>query len=105
MHKFVHAYVQNCPIYQLVKTEKLTLVGLFQHLPIPCKVWVGITVDFIDGLSRSQGKNTITVVVNQLRKFTHFLTLTHPYIAKTIVDNFIDGIIKLHGMPKSIISD
>lgn len=45
------------------------------------------------------------VVVHCLSKSTHFLALLHPYSTKTVADKFIGGIIKLHGMPKSIISD
>lgn len=45
------------------------------------------------------------VVVDRLSKFAHFLALSHPYTAKTIADEFVEGVIKLHGLPKSIISD
>ena len=45
------------------------------------------------------------VVVDRLRIFAHFLTLTHPFTAKGVAEKFVEGIIKLHGLPKSIISD
>lgn len=45
------------------------------------------------------------VVVDMLSKYAHFLALTHPYTAKDVADLFLDNIYKLHGLPKSILSD
>ena len=62
-------------------------------------------MDFIEGLSMSQGKNTIFVVVDRLSKSEYFMSLSHPFLAKTVAERFIEGIFKLHGMSKSIVSD
>lgn len=62
-------------------------------------------MDFIDGLPPLQGKDTILVVVDCLRKSAHFLALAHHFTAKMVAEKFIDGVVKLHGMPKLIISD
>jgi hypothetical protein len=64
----------------------------FQHL----------TMDFIEGLSKSEGKDTILVVVDKLTKYTHFIPLSHPF---TMVQLFLDNIFKLHGLPIVIITD
>jgi hypothetical protein len=45
------------------------------------------------------------VVVDRFSKSAHFLPLTHPFTAKIVAEKFIEGIIKLQGMPISIISD
>ena len=60
---------------------------------------------FIEGLPPSNGKSTIFMVVDCLSKSTHFLALSHPYTAKMVAKKFVEGIVKLHGLPKSIISD
>ena len=107
MFQTVHEYVNKCATCQKAKAKAKTLkpVGLLQPLPIPCQVWDDITLDFIEGLPCSQGKNTILVVVNRLNKSTYFIALSHPYSAKIVAEKFIKRVVKLHDMPKSIIRD
>ena len=95
MHRSVQDYVKGCAICQKIKAETLAPVGLFQPFPIPCQVWDDITLDFIKGLSVSQGKDTIMVVVDRLSKSAHFLTLSHPFTARTVAEKFVDGVIKI----------
>ena len=72
---------------------------------MPCQVWEDITLDFIERLPASQGQDTIMVVVDRLSKSAHFLPLKHPFTAKSVAEKFVAGVIKLHGMPRSIVSD
>ena len=105
MYRDVQEFVARCEACQRTETEALTPAGLLQPLPIPCQVWDDITMDFIEGMPKSHGRDTIFVVVDRLSKYAHFLALTHPFTAKVVADTFVEGVVKLHGMPKSIISD
>ena len=105
MYRDVQEFVARCEACQRTKTEALTPAGLLQPLPIPCQVWDDITMDFIEGMPKSHGRDTILVVVDRLSKYAHFLALTHPFTAKVVAETFVEGVVKLHGMPKSIISD
>ncbi|KAL8113219.1 hypothetical protein AgCh_020513 [Apium graveolens] len=58
-------------------------------------------MDFIKGFPLSNGKNTILVVVDRLSKSSHFMTLAHPYPAKMVAEKFVEGVVKLHGMPRA----
>lgn len=64
-----------------------------------------ITMDFIESLPPSNGKNTIPVVVDRLSKISHFLALSHPYTTKMVAEKFVEGVVKLHGMHRTIISN
>ena len=105
MHRVVQNHIKGCDICQKIKIETLALARLLQPLSILCQVWDDITLDFIEGLPISQGRDTIMVVVDRFSKFAHFLTLSHTFTAKNVAEKFVEGIIKLHGMPKSIVSD
>lgn len=105
MRKTVHEYVSAYETCQQVKSKTLSPAGVLQLLSILCQVWDDITMDFIKGLPSSNGKNTLLIVVARLSKYVHFLALAHPYTAKTVVELFIDGKVKLYGMSCSIVSD
>ncbi|XP_071901104.1 uncharacterized protein [Coffea arabica] len=62
-------------------------------------------MDFIEKLPKSQGYDTILVVIDRFTKFGHFIRLTHPFTAKEVAQAFLDNIYKLHGLPESIITD
>lgn len=103
--QFVRDYVRKCKICQTMKTDNNKPLGLLQPLPVPDKIWEAISMDFIDGLPCSHGKYSIMVVVDRLSKFAHFIPLPKDYNAPLVAQVFHDNIFKLHGLPKSVVSD
>jgi hypothetical protein len=64
-----------------------------------------LSMDFIEGLPKSQGYSVILVVVDRLTKFAHFIAVKHPYTTSNIARLFMDNIVKLHGLPHSIVTN
>ncbi|KAJ9552225.1 hypothetical protein OSB04_016270 [Centaurea solstitialis] len=105
MRKDVSNWVKECETCQRNKVLSGSPAGLLQPLSLPYTVWSDITMDFIEGLPKSGGWNAILVVVDRLSKYAHFIPLKHPFTAQTVAEAFVKDIVRLHGIPGSIISD
>nr|GEW78390.1 retrotransposon-related protein [Tanacetum cinerariifolium] len=79
--------------------------GLLHPLPILAKMWSDVSMDFIEGLPLSSGYSVIMVVVDRLTKYAHFVALKHPFTAMVVVKSFIANVVRLHGIPTSIIDE
>ena len=98
-------FVATCKVCQRNKSDNLSPAGLLQPLPIPTQVWTNIFMDFIGGLPKSKGKDTILMVVDRLTKYAHFIPLGHPFTATEVAAVFLHEIVRLHGFPSTIVSD
>lgn len=45
------------------------------------------------------------MVVDRFTKFAYSITLTHPFIASRVDGLFMQNVFKLHGLPRSIVSN
>lgn len=76
-----------------------------QPLPVPTAIWEDISLNFITHLPKSLGFDAILVVVDCCSKYNHFIVLSHPFTAKSMDSILYKEIIRLHRVPRSIISN
>ena len=106
MKKDISEYVSKCLTCQLVKVEHQVPSGLLNPLPIP--QWKGdnITMDFVSGFPLTQRKHdSVWVIMDKLTKCAHFLPLRLDYSMDRVAELYVSEIIRLHGIPLSIVSD
>ena len=106
MKREVTKYVSECDICRRVKASHLKPAGMLQPLDIPSWKWEDISMDFIVGLPRTQsGYDAIWVIMDWLTKVAHFIPIRENYRVGKLAELYVDNILKLHGAPKSIVSD
>ena len=106
MKRDIVDFVAKCPNCQQVKYEQQRLGGTLQRMPIPEWKWERIAMDFVVGVPKTIGKyDSIWVIIYRLSKSAHFIPVKVTYNAEKLAKIYISEIVRLHGVPLSIISD
>lgn len=80
--------------------------GLYNPLPTSLRPWLDISMNFVLGFARTRrGRNRIFVVVDQFSKMVHFIACSKSEDASSVASLFVENIVKLHGVPRTIVSD
>ena len=98
-------FITNYVDCQLTKYETKKMVGLLCPLPVPHRPWEDLSLDFIVGLPAYRGYTTILVVVDRFSKGVHLGMLPTSHTALMVASLFLDIVVKLHGVPRSLLSD
>lgn len=105
IRKDVQSFVVTCHVCQQMKDSHTHTAGLLQPLPIPDQVFKDIAMDFISCLPSSKGKATIMPVVDCLTKYGHFIPLLFTFSTHTMAEAFVVWVVRLHGTPRTIVTD
>ena len=104
MKRDIVEFVTKCPNCQQVKYEHQRPGGTLQRMPIPEWKWERIAMDFVVGLPKTLGKfDSIWVIVDRLTKSAHFIPVKVTYNAEKLAKLYISEVVRLHGVPLSII--
>ena len=103
----VRKYVNSCLLCQKNKITNVPPRGLLFSNTIPTRRWEDISIDFIVSLPPclETGHDAIMTVVDRLSKGAHFIPCFTTNSAQDVANLIIQQIYRLHGLPKSIISD
>jgi hypothetical protein len=106
MKKNIAEYVQSCLVCQKAKIDHQKSAGLLQSLDIPEWKWDGIAMDFVTALPKTQKKHdAIWVIIDRLTKSAHFIPINQTFSLERLAQVYVKEIIRLHGIPASIVSD
>jgi hypothetical protein len=106
MKREIAKYISKCDTWQRIKASHLKVAGTLQPLPIPSWKWEDICMDFIVGLpNTSRHHDSIWVIVDRLTKTAHFLPVHTTHKTEKYAEIYIDQIVRLHGIPRTIVSD
>lgn len=104
MKKAIMDFVAACMLCHQHKYLASSPQGLIQPLPIPQAIWEDINMDFIVSLLKSNGYDTVLVMVDRLRKYGHFIPHQAPLFSQDYSRGFRELFIP-HQAPSSIVSD
>ncbi|KAM9994362.1 hypothetical protein ACTFIZ_007595 [Dictyostelium cf. discoideum] len=110
MFSIIKRYIKSCAICQLNINRKDN--GILQSLEIPFEVWRDISIDFLSLPKTNYALNGFTVEVDQvcvivcrLSKMVHIVPCHKTIDAEHTAQLLLNHVFRLHGYPRTIVSD
>jgi len=99
-------FVATCLTRQKSKIEHQRPTGMLIQLDIPVWKLDSISMNFVTHLPRTLRKHdSVWVIVDRLTKTTHLLPIDLRISMRKLAQIYIDEIVRLHGVPSSIVSN
>src|ERR1044072_9337457 len=106
MKKQVAEYVAACLTCQKAKVEHQKPAGKLRSLDVPEWKWDNTSMYFVTALPLTRKKlDAIWVIVDRLTKTAHFILIKLSYTVEQLAEIYVAEIVRLHGIPSSIVSD
>src|SRR5436190_438213 len=105
MLRYVKQYVTTCDLCSRSKPSRHMKHGELLPLRIPSGPWKGLSCDYIVDLPLSNGFDALLVFIDRFTKMVHLIPCNKTADAPLFARMFLDHIIRLHGIPDSLVSD
>jgi len=109
IRQYVKDYVDSCQACARATPKRHAPHGLLRPLEAPNGPWEDLTLDFVTDLPPSgfggQFYDSILVVVDKFTKMVHYIPCRKTITAAGLAEIFLRDIVRLHGVPLSIVSD
>jgi len=101
----IKGFIKDCDTCQRTKVVRHAPYRLLQSNEAPDRPWKSIAMDFITDLPRSEGYDSILVVIDRLTIMSHFIPCSKNLEARQFANLFMKEIFRLHGLPHDIITN
>jgi transposase InsO family protein len=109
MNRDITRYCETCSVCKRSKPDNQRPYGLLNPLSVPSRPWESIGIDFVGPLPLSKNRNgeydMIAVIIDRLTSMVHLVPGRQDYKARDMAELVFAEVYRLHGLPKSIVSD
>ena len=105
MRAQVNKMCKECIVCLRSKRTNLGQPELSPHL-VPHENWEVICMDEVSGIPACKGYDAIWVFIDKFSKMAHFVPITKEgFTTESLAETFLTHVYRLHGLPRTIISD
>src|SRR6266481_3859430 len=101
----IDRYCSSCGPCQVTKDSNQKPSRLLHSLPIPDRPWQLIGMDFMGPLPLSKSHDYLLVMIDHFMLQVHLIPTTTHVTSKEVAWLLLKEIVRLHGVPNSIVSD
>src|SRR6266481_6464167 len=101
----IELFCSSCAQCQTTNDTSKKPSGFLHSLLIPNRPWQLIGMDFMGPLPVSNSHNYLLVMIDHYMSQVHLILMTTCVTSKEVAWLFLKEIVRLHGVPNSIISD
>ena len=101
----IKLFCSSCPSCQVTKDSTKRPTRLLHTLLIPDWPWQSVGMDLMGPLLKLNGHDYMLVVIDRFMSQVHLIPTNTQVTAKEVAWLFVKEIVRLHGMPESIVSD
>lgn len=101
----VAQFVRECDTCQRTKANHHPPQPPAEPIAAPSRPWEMVSLDFLDLPMSSRGHDAALTVVDTFSNYTHIIPTTRAATAEEAATLFVEEVVRLHGVPKALISD